>query len=257
MKSCFKTIVALIGLVLIVIGVGAILIATQVERTVKASLEKSLTYVYQTPVVIDEVQVSVLDGSVTALGLTVANPPGFVEAPAMRFGRVIVRFDMPSLLSSSPTIEEIRLEELKVNLRYELREGTNLGQLAKNADRLHNTESKDTPRGAKRSFVVKEVRVEEARIDLSANVLPLSSIEMKVSPFSLNEIDNDTPVRMSEMSVVFIRNLLTEGVTLKGALKPVGERLRSEFEKLTRDDKEASATGDAAADEDAPSGSDR
>ena len=229
MKSCLKVALAAVGLILIALGVAAIVAGLRVEKSAKTGIERTLSYVYGTRVTVDDVSVSFGDQMLELKGLTVYNPSEFPAGPAMQFGSIVVKPELRSLLGDTPTINEVVVRDGKVNLRYELRKGTNLGQLAATASRFAETENQDAPWGARRTFVIKELRTEAAVIDLSANVLPLANVELDVSPFTLKELSSDRPVQAAELSAVFIRSLLTEGVTLKGVLEPVGDRLQTEL----------------------------
>ena len=230
MKSCFKMILVGIGVVLVLCGLGVVVAFGQLERTLKTGIEQTVSHVYDAQTAVDDVAVSLSAGTIDIRGLTVFNCVPFDPEPAMRFGRVLVRLDLKSLLTEKTTIHEIVVSDAHITLQHRLRAGTNLGKLSDNAAKSKPSGNGKAPYGAKRTFVVEELRVEDARILASTALIPFSSVEIEAPPIVLTDISQDKAVGMGELASLFVRALLTKGITLKGALKPLEERIHQEME---------------------------
>lgn len=237
MRSFLKFLITALGLVLVLIGVGAVLAGLQAERTLKSGLERTLSYVFLAEATVETVDVAFLERSVEVKGLTLANPANFREGTAIQCDSIVATIDPRTLISDNPTITKVMLEGTTLNIRYELGDGTNLKQLAENAARLSGEEDATAPRGARRSFLIEELRCEGAQVELSANVLPASSMSMEVAPFVLADVGDDRPITTAELSVVVLRSFLRETMSFKGLAKPVVDLLRREFKGL-RDEQE-------------------
>lgn len=229
MRAFVKFLLTAVGLVLISIGVVVIVLGLQAEKALKAGMERTLTHVFQAPVTIEDVNLSLADPAVHIKGIELANPDGFREDHALRFEVVEVRFNAASLLSRAPEITEVKLLGGHVNLRHELGEGTNLQCLIASARRLPQHASVTGPQGAKRAFRIDSLFCDGAKIDLSADMVPGGKLPINVPPFSLSDVDGENPMTTAEIGVLTIRTLMKQAVSLQGVLRPVAEMLEQEL----------------------------
>ncbi len=226
MKSALKTVMIVVGLVLIGISVGAVVITTQMEDRICDRLAARLARDFGTEVSLEEVRLVPWRRGVELIGLTIANPPQFKEGHALRFERILVQPVLRTLFSDTLTLSRVVLEGAEVNLRYELGDGTNLGRLGRQAaDRAATN-----PEG--RHVRVRECRCEGAKVRLKANLLPTPAVPIKIAPFTMKELDEDRPVSTPKLAAVFVESLVLEIVTLKGLLRPVGNLLRKEADSF-------------------------
>jgi uncharacterized protein involved in outer membrane biogenesis len=132
-KLFLKSVLTLVGLVLILLGVGVLVASSQADRWGSPLIARYLTNVFQSQVSVDGMSVYPLLAAVEIRGISVENPEGFTAGEAMRIPRTRIRFDAMSLFSDTPVIDSILVEDADVTLHYELGSGTNLGTLARNA----------------------------------------------------------------------------------------------------------------------------
>ncbi len=233
MRFLLKTAVTGTGLVLIFIGVAALFLMTQLDGAVQSAIERSLSYIYQTQVHVDKVTFVISQGAMDLEGLTISNPEPFKEGPAVEISHVHLEFKPSTLFTRTPVIEMVTLHNARVHLRLETGHGTNLGRLDANASRLSGEPDVAAPPTARRKFVIREFRSDAARVEFSSNILPVSSVGMDVKPFTMNELSSTKPVSTIDVCVLFMRNVLKEGLSIKGVLGPVADRLRAEFGRGT------------------------
>ncbi len=258
MKKILKALFITLGILLITAGAIALLSMTRMNVFIQRVAVHQLSRAYDTRVTVGSVSVELLNERVEIGDLTVFNPPGFRNTPAMHCGAVKVLFDLRSIFSKEPTIRAVSVEDVDVHLRYELGEGTNLGGLARRAadrDRAsvksdkRNTdreptgndppesESENDPLRTRREWVIEELRCNGAKVHVSANLLPFTSLSLNLAPFKLEELtEGRKPAGIPKVAGIFVRSIMLETLTLKGllrpVLKPLVSRLRDEAEGL-------------------------
>ena len=227
LKTLIKLILIPIGVILILIGLGAALLAVQGGPMLKEDVEEALSGAFGTKFTIESVRVTPFPGVLEITGLAVINAEPFKAKEAIRFGRIVIDFKPRTLLSRTPTISCITFDETEVYLRYKVTKGTNLTHLATRA--VQRSEEAKGDEG--RRFIIEEVRCDGAKLKFSGMLSPLAPANMEVAPFSF-ENPSDEPVTTGQVTAIFMRSLLMEVVTLKGLLRPVGRTMRNETEEL-------------------------
>ena len=243
MRFLVKSLLTGTGLVLILFGVVALFLVTQLDSSVRTAIERSLSHIYQTNVRVDHVSFILSQGALDVEGVTIFNPEPFKEGPAVEIGHAHLEFVPSTLISRTPVIQTVTLHDALVHLRLETAHGTNLGRLDANASRLSDGPDAGTPVAARRKFVIREFRSDAARVEFSSNILPVSSVGMDVQPFTMSELSSTKPVSTIDVCILFIRNVLQEGISLKGVLGPVADRLRAEFGRDNRQVEDAGEDG--------------
>ncbi len=154
-------------------------------------------------------------------------------APALNVKSILVNLDVKSLFSENPRISSIEVNGATVNLDYDLARGLNISQLAKAAD----TALPGKPLEALgRRFQVDACRCRD--IKLCVGGIAGKVINLDLAPFTLEDL-SEKPVSVGEATGIFLRSVLTETVTLKGLLTPVGEKIQSELRQFLGQDTES------------------
>jgi hypothetical protein len=229
LRFLVKSLITGTGLVLVLFGVIALFLATQLNSSVKSGIERSLSHIYQAEVRVDGVAFVLSQGALDLEGVTIFNPEPFKEGPAVEIGHVHLEFVPSTLVSRTPVIRNVTLHDALVHVRLETGHGTNLGRLDANASRLSGGSVAGAPAAARRKFVIREFRSDAARVEFSSNILPVTSVGMDVQPFTMSELSSTKSVSTIDVCILFVRNVLQEGISLKGVLGPVADRLRAEF----------------------------
>ncbi|HOF40194.1 MAG TPA: hypothetical protein PLD73_08980 [Candidatus Hydrogenedentes bacterium] len=238
MRSCLKTLMVSIGIVLILIAILLLLAATQLKTVARSGIERTLSFAFLTDVSVESVDLVLQEGHVELHNLTVNNPASFRSGPAMELGTIVADLDLKTLFSATPTLRSLVIRDVRVNLRHELAEGANLVMLARHASRFSKpdgaageTADKSTskrPARAAREFIIQELRCEGATVLMSSNLIPLSRVQVEVAPFTITEFSNNRPVSAADLSAIFIRSLIRQTLSTKGLLRPIADLLRGE-----------------------------
>jgi len=244
-KRLAKVAIAGLGVTLILIAVVLLVVSARLDILTKAGLELRLSYIFMADVTVGEVDVSLLRQTIDIRDLTVSNPADFRKGTAMELGRVAVRYDGRSFFSITPTVKKVKVEDAQIHLRYELGDGTNLGRLVENVSQLESAEEGKSgrgevnnpawsavaePSGLRRTLVVEEYACQGAKVRLSTNLIPLSSMSLTIAPFRLCELTAGKPVSIPRLALIFVRSVMIETLSLDGLLSPVGKLLRKEVD---------------------------
>ena len=240
MRSCLKTLMVSIGIVLILIAVLLLLAATQLKTVARGGIERTLSLAFLTDVTVEDVDIVLQEGHVELHNLVVGNPASFRSGPAMELGTVVADLDLKTLFSATPTIRSIVVRDVHVTLRHELAEGANLAMLARHASRFSKRDEAEGGEGSEpaaspsdgpgREFIIQELRCEGATVAMSSNLVPSSGVKVEVAPFTMTEISNSQPISTADLSAVFIRSLIRQTLSTKGLLRPIADLLRGEDE---------------------------
>lgn len=161
-------IAAIVGAVVLVAVVAiAVLLVSNLDSLVADAIESYGSRAAGTAVSVDSVSIDLRAGRGTIRGLTVANPEGFDEPYALRWGEVTVEIDPASLSSSPWVIDEVRIDAPKVTLAVDDRGRVNLRELEKGlkrgkgkASEPESSSAGEAPRLEIRSFDFERGQVE-------------------------------------------------------------------------------------------------
>jgi len=216
----------LTGLVLIGLALLGIFAATQLDKSATVFLQTGMQYVFQTDIQVDGVHVALANPAIEIEGIQIMNPPSFKQEPAITMDKVRVLIDVPSLFSSAPTLPAVEVLNPKLTVRYRVGEGTNIGKLLGNADRFESRrDDADTPFGASRRFRLGTIKSDGGTVQFATNVLPISSPEVEVSAFQIDDFEND-PLNIGQIGSMLLRGIFTEGITADGVFDPIAGKLR-------------------------------
>ena len=107
----------LLALLLVVVG-AVVAVWLYLEPLAKGVVHKFGTQVVGTEVVLNEFKFHPLDGEVEIVGLTIANPDGYIAPNLLSLGRIFVKLDVKSLLSNTIIVENVELN--KPEITYEM-----------------------------------------------------------------------------------------------------------------------------------------
>lgn len=222
MRGCFKIAFIATGLVLIAIAASAIFLFMQADVYSRSALEYALQYALGVDLKLGRIAVSPLRQHLDAYEVIVGNPSGFPPGPAIEIQRIGIDFNAATFFSKTPVIRRLLMQGTHFNLHHQIGHGTNLGLLAK---QFGGTEGQANRKG--RSFILQELRCEDAYMRLSSNVVPIGSAGISIAPFTVSDL-GDHPVSVGDIAAIFLRSVLRETLTLKGLLNPVIHSMREE-----------------------------
>ena len=226
MRRILKAIVITVGLVLIGIAVVAILLSNHVADILRQNIREDIASLFNTDTELHSLRFAPLRRGIALEGLTIYNPTAFKSGPALRCESVVVQFELMKLFSERPSIRKIFVDGIEVLLRHEIGEGTNIGQLARTASRVPDEATSG------RALIVRDFESREGKFTIDTNLVPGPGLSMRMAPFKLEEVSEGNTITPAKVSALFLKNLVAEALLLKGLLRPVANKLRSELDTL-------------------------
>lgn len=218
MKSFFKILLTGIGLVLILIGVGALLVFTQAHDFFSARIGNVMSEAFETKASISGIRVSVRRHALVLKDFTLANPPGFPDENALSCAQVYIVMSPKSLISREPVVEMLDLQGATLRVHHKMGTGSNIGVLAKT---LAEAEGRV-------SFKVETLRCVNGNLFLSSSLVPGAEMPYPLSKVEIKDLDSGKPVNAAKSTAIFLRTVLKDVVTLKGVGASIMDALRGE-----------------------------
>jgi hypothetical protein len=162
----------LIAALLAVVVAGALFFVwTNIDRIVKAAIERYGSEAVKTAVRVSSVTIRLTKGEGAVSGLTVANPPGFSEPSAFRLGRISARINSRSLTSPVVVIDEVRIAAPEVVYELDSTGSSNIDRIRKNLTgpqpEARRKEEKGS-RGTEKRIIINRLVIERGRINVHA-----------------------------------------------------------------------------------------
>lgn len=127
-----KIIFGLVLIITVAIAIGVYFVLNNLDALVKTAIETHGSEATQTAVRVEDVSISLTDGSGAINGLTIANPKGFSMPVAFSLGEVRTGIDLQSLQQEPYVISEIAVIAPQVFVEINDDHKTNLNELKKN-----------------------------------------------------------------------------------------------------------------------------
>ena len=170
MKKIIFSFVALILLILIG-GVGYLYFS--LNTLVKKAVETVGPSITKTHVGLASANLSPFSGSGKLSGFVIGNPEGFQGPYALKLGSIAVSIDKSTILKDTIVVNSIIIRNPAMAL-IGTPFGNNLGKLLQNIKSGSSSKSKEEPSsssGASKKFIVKEVVISGAKVDVAASAL--------------------------------------------------------------------------------------
>ncbi|WP_445664010.1 DUF748 domain-containing protein [Fodinibius sp. AD559] len=198
LKPVFQVLFAII----IIGAVSALILSLSVDNMVESSLERTTAEALNTSVDVEEVSISLLNGSGTITGFIIHNPEGFSDKPAARLKQIFIEMKISSILSNTVIVEEIRVE--KPELFYEQKEtGNNFDTLTENMD---ESTSSDT------NLIVDYLLVENGQVTLTADIGKEKSVMAEFSKIEVKGIGRSGNNTMEQTIQQILRPVLEKAL---------------------------------------------
>jgi uncharacterized protein involved in outer membrane biogenesis len=201
--------------VLLVVGLG-IYITLQffLGSAVKTGVNRFGPAITQTPVQLDGARVSPFSGVGTLNGLTVGNPQGWSNNPALQLGRMHIDLEPSTLFDDHIVINEITIEQPQ--FRYETRlVASNVGDLLKNIEQSIGTREAQpqTKTGKPIKMVVKKLSIREGQV--TVEIPGATAIAISMPPVELADIGTaEGGITPAQLASAVMREVTTKIVAV-------------------------------------------
>jgi len=218
MRSFFKFVLTGIGLVLILIGVGALLVFTQAHDFFSARIGNVMSEAFDTKASISGLRISVRRHALVLKDFTLANPPGYPEENALACAQVYVVMSPKTLISREPVVELLDLQGATIRIHHKMGSGSNLGALAETL----------AAADGRVQFTVETLRCTGGNVYLSSNLVPGADVPYSLSKVEIKNLDSGKPVNAAKSTAIFLRTVLADVVTFKGIGASIMDAIRGD-----------------------------
>lgn len=208
----------------VVVIIAAVLVITlSLDGMIRSGIEENGSELLQTRVTVDNVNVSLFNGSGTISGFTVQNPEGFSNEPALYIREASLNMDIWSLFSDQIVVNEVIVKS--PDLFFEqIGVGVNLKKLNDNMD-LASEESSET------SLIIEYLLIEDGNITVSSSLERERTTEVTLEEFTLNDIGRDGTNTVKQ-SVRQVLNPLLQKAMEEALRSGVVEQLENKVRNL-------------------------
>lgn len=211
-----------------VIVLSLLLITFSVDRVVKSGIEESGSELLQTAVTVDNVSISVFNGSGTLDGLKVQNPEGFSDASSLFIKEVSIKMDIASLLSDQVVVNEVVVNSPDIFFEQE-GVGVNLRELSNNM----NSYEDESQENSATKLIVERLVVTDGKITVSSSLNRNGSTEVSLSEITINDIGRDGNNTVKQTVEEILRPLFqkaTEDALRSGVTEQVKDKVMDLFD---------------------------
>ncbi|MBL6838683.1 MAG: hypothetical protein ISQ75_06365 [Puniceicoccaceae bacterium] len=182
----------LIGFALLTVIIVAVIYfagSSVLNKGIKSGVETYGPRVTQTPVTLEDVQLSILSGSGMLKGLHVGNPEGYKSENIFALGQIDLKVNTRSVFSDKIIIDHIIIKRPAISYEKKLTT-SNLKKLLENIEQFTGPSSEpeaetaeEEKAGTKKQVIIKKLLIEDGTIYVGAlgigQTVPLPRIEME------------------------------------------------------------------------------
>lgn len=194
MKPVFQVLFALI----IIFAIGALVLSFTLDGIIKSSLESTTGEMLETTVEVNNVDISVLDGTGTIDGITIHNPEGFSDNPAVKLQQINIKMNLWTLLSDTVIVNSVEINQPDLFLEQKAT-GNNFKILN---DKLNEVEPSDI------NLIVDYLLVEEGQVTLRSDIGEERTVQGKFDRFELTDIGREGNNTMEQTLRQILRPIL-------------------------------------------------
>jgi hypothetical protein len=239
MKRSRKVLIIFAALAVVFFAALAVL-WTNIDRIVKAAIEKYGSEVTRTEVRVSSVSIRLTAGEGAISGLTVANPRGFSSSRVFSLGTISARIDTSTVASGPVVIDEVRISAPQVVYEMNASGDTNIGALKKNiaqstAGPPTKGTKKGTSAGTKARVFIRKLVIENGRIDVRIaafgdrpSTVTLRRIELR----DIGKHGGATPGQVAEQVLTALVEQVSADVARSGAERYVEKSIDRAVKKL-------------------------
>lgn len=187
-----KSILVVLGVLVLVIGFGVYYVLTNLDSLVKAAIEKYGSEAVHTAVRVGSVNINLGDGAATIRNLTVANPDGFSFPHAFTLGEITVDIDIENTDEQLIAIDAIKVASPQVFYEINEERSGNLNVLQEGLNVKSTPDKKPDTKASGQGGV--ELKIDSFNLngaEMKAKIVPLKNKEydLKLPPVKLSRLE--------------------------------------------------------------------
>ena len=225
MRSIFRAFVIAIGGGLVILGLGMVFAASQLDQWARKGLEYQLSQILDAPVTVGGVTASPWEHSVEIRDLVLNNPKTFEVGPAVELPWVSITLDPGSLFGERIEIPSIDVEKAHLHFRYSPSEGSNIGILTTRA-----REWRDGHHFGWRPHAYRVAKLTSRSAQMTTYALGRTAT-VPLADLALTDVTSERAETTGAMAATVLRKMLDEMLSTESLVEGLRERLGEELEK--------------------------
>ncbi|WP_018128085.1 hypothetical protein [Balneola vulgaris] len=214
-----------LGSLLAVLVAGFLVVTLTIDGIVKSQIEESGSKLLNTKVEVDDVDISLLNGTGSMDGFIVFNPEGFSTEAAMDLEEIEMDVDLKSLFSDTVIVKRLQIKNPAISLEQKGSD-INLRTISENLEVDEENENQ-------KSLVIDRFILEEGEITVSSNIDEKRTTKAKVSRIELNDIGKNGSNTIQEGMKEVLEPVISEA--LSSALKStLFDKLEDTFNEVIK-----------------------
>ena len=221
MKSVWKKILSVLGIAVITVIVFAfVLFSIFGNRALKIGIETGATAALKVGVSLDNVNLSILKGTLELSGLKIENPAGYQHPEFLTIAKAAVALRVGSLLSHTVEIRKIQFDDIQLTLEQKNLTTNNLQEILNSLPKSEKEASKVEEKSQAQSG--KKLHIQEVTINgvqVKVKLLPVpgkaDTIPLRLNPIVLKDLGSDKPIDTAQLSVKILK-AIAGGITEQG-----------------------------------------
>jgi uncharacterized protein involved in outer membrane biogenesis len=217
MKKPLKILYVVLSAIVVILIVVVVAVYLFAGSALKIGIETAGTKALSVAVNVDDVDLSILGGSLGLKNLVIDNPPGYQHDKLLELGNARVAVDIRSLLSDTVNIKQIKLDGMNVVLEQRGVTSNNLQDVIK---AIPKTEPKPDEPAAQPGKKLRIDELEITNVTVKAKLLPVpgktDTVTLKLKPIRMTDLGTDNKLDTAKLSGKILLAIAT-GVAEQGA----------------------------------------
>ncbi len=208
-----KRLLIILGVLVFLAAAGFLVLTTVLNTTVASQIEAVGNEATQTPVQVEDVEISLFSGKGEIRNLTIDNPDGFNTDYAFELGSISIHIDVASVREDVIVIHEISIDGARLIAEQKLRRN-NLRQILGNLRDFADTgEETEWPA----NLVIEQLHFTNAQVTLQAPLISEKNIaipDVHVSDIGRSSVGvsvPEAPLRILEPLITEVLKVISRG----------------------------------------------
>ncbi|MBO6523028.1 MAG: hypothetical protein JJ971_04320 [Balneolaceae bacterium] len=168
------------GIIAVAILAGMFTISLTIDGIVKSGIEENMSQLVQTEVSVDDVDISIFNGSGTIKGFSISNPDGFSENEAISIKSMTIETDLASILSDQIVVNEIRIKSPE--LLFEQK------GVSANLKTINDNMNMESESSSEKGLVVNYLLIENGKVEVNTAIDRERTVTAEIDEFELSGI---------------------------------------------------------------------
>ena len=249
MKNARKIIRMILLAIVLLIVVIVLAIHLFGNIALKAGIETAASKTLGVGVNIDNMEFSILGGSVGFQGLIIDNPPGYQYDKLLEIGEARIAVSIGSLLKDTVNIKEIMFDGVEVVIEQKGVTSNNLQDIIKALPKGEAEPEEKTEKPTKPAKKLHIDKLELTNITVKVKLLPIpgkaDTVTLKLDPILMTDLGGDNKLDIAELSSKILL-AITSGVAKQGVgilPKDMTDGMKATLSKVTELGKTAAEEG--------------